>query len=101
MDPRLAPQPPVGLLPYSRRNVVVSVGVACHGSASRYLGLLAATMQRWQDAERHFEDALGMNTHMGARPWVAHTEHDYACMLLARRQRRATERRHTRFSAGP
>jgi len=43
-------------------------------------------MQRWQDAERHFEDALGMNTHMGARPWVAHTEHDYACMLLARRQ---------------
>src|SRR5437867_1210609 len=74
------------LLPYSRRNVVVSVGVACHGSASRYLGLLAATMQRWQDAERHFEDALGMNTHMGARPWVAHTEHDYACMLLARRQ---------------
>jgi len=74
------------LLPYKERNVVVSVGVACHGSASRYLGLLAATMQRWRDAERHFEDALGMNTHMGARPWVAHTEHDYACMLLERHQ---------------
>jgi len=25
-----------------------------------------------------------MNERMGARPWVAHTEHDYARVLLAR-----------------
>ena len=25
-----------------------------------------------------------MNARMGARPWLAHTQHDYALMLLAR-----------------
>ena len=25
-----------------------------------------------------------MNARMGARPWLAHTQHDYARMLLAR-----------------
>jgi uncharacterized protein HemY len=54
------------------------------GSVSRYLGLLASTMSRWQDAERHFEDALEMNERMGARPWLAHTHYDYARMLLDR-----------------
>jgi DNA-binding CsgD family transcriptional regulator len=50
----------------------------------RYLGVLATTMARWQEAESHFEDALAMNTRMHARPWLAHTQHDYATMLLAR-----------------
>jgi class 3 adenylate cyclase len=72
------------LLPYAAHNIVVGVAVACAGSASRYLGLLASTMERWEDADKHFEDALEMNTRMGARPWVADTQHDYASMLLAR-----------------
>jgi eukaryotic-like serine/threonine-protein kinase len=54
------------------------------GSVSRYLGLLATTITRWNEAARHFEDALEMNAMMGARPWLAHTQNDYACMLLAR-----------------
>jgi DNA-binding SARP family transcriptional activator len=54
------------------------------GSVSRYLGLLAATMGRPQDAVTHFEDALTLNDSMGARPWLAHTQHDYARVLLAR-----------------
>jgi DNA-binding SARP family transcriptional activator/tetratricopeptide (TPR) repeat protein len=54
------------------------------GSLARYLGMLAATMKRWVEAERHFEDALAMNARMGARPWLAHTRFDYASMLLAR-----------------
>ena len=54
------------------------------GSVSRYLGMLAATLERWDDAAGHFEDALAMNERMGARPWLAHTQHDYARMLLAR-----------------
>jgi tetratricopeptide (TPR) repeat protein len=36
------------------------------------------------EAERHFEDALAMNASMGGRPWLAHTQHDYAQMLLHR-----------------
>ena len=54
------------------------------GSVSRYLGMLAATLERWDDAAGHFEDALAMNERMGARPWLAHTQHDYARMLLVR-----------------
>ena len=41
---------------------------------------------RWEEAEQHFHDALAMNTRMGARPWLAHTQYDYATMLLARNQ---------------
>src|SRR5206468_4109310 len=54
------------------------------GSVSRYLGLLATTLERWSDAERHFEEALTMNERIGARPWLAYTQEDYARMLLAR-----------------
>ena len=57
---------------------------AIRGSVSRYLGILAATRRRWDEAGMHFEDAVAMNARMGARPWLAHTQHDYARMLLAR-----------------
>ncbi len=56
----------------------------CAGSVSRGLGVLAATMSRWDDAAAHFEAALEMNEAMGARPWLAHTRFDYGSMLLAR-----------------
>jgi DNA-binding SARP family transcriptional activator len=71
------------LLPYADYNVYASPEVA-FGSASRPLGLLAATLSHWEEAERHFERALEMNARMGTRPWVAHTQHDHARMLLAR-----------------
>ena len=74
------------LLPYAGRNVVVSTAAACYGALSRYLGALATTLERWDDAARHFEDALAMNARMDARPWLAHTQEQYATMLLARRQ---------------
>jgi hypothetical protein len=41
-------------------------------------------MSRWDDTSRHFDDALAMNEEMGARPWVAYTQNDYAQILLAR-----------------
>jgi class 3 adenylate cyclase len=72
------------LLPYAGQNVVVGPAISCLGSASLSLGQLAATMERWEEAARHFEDALEMNARMGARPRVARTQHDYAHMLLAR-----------------
>jgi DNA-binding SARP family transcriptional activator len=71
------------LLPYADCNVFATPEVAL-GSASRPLGLLAGTMSRWDDAERHFERALEMNARMGTRPWLAHTQHDYARMLIRR-----------------
>ena len=56
------------LLPYAGHNVVVGGVVVCYGSASHYLGMLAATMERWDDAEQHFQEALAMNARIGARP---------------------------------
>jgi len=54
------------------------------GAVSRYLGLLATAEARWNDAERHFEEASEVNRRIGARPWLAHTQEDYARMLVAR-----------------
>jgi hypothetical protein len=45
--------------------------------------VLAATLACWQKAERHFAAALAMNTRMDARPWLAHTQQQYAAMLVA------------------
>jgi tetratricopeptide (TPR) repeat protein len=72
------------MLPYAHLNVVVGLATSCLGSASRYLGLLATTMELWDEAARHFEDALEMNAKMGARPSVAWTQHNYGRMLLTR-----------------
>jgi DNA-binding NarL/FixJ family response regulator len=74
------------LLPYARYNIVAGGGVACYGAGSRYLGLLAMTMSRRGEAEQHFKAALALNARMGATPWLAHTQHDYAILLLGRGQ---------------
>jgi DNA-binding SARP family transcriptional activator len=71
------------LLPYADRVAVAYPEIAT-GAVSRYLGILAATRQRWTDGERHFAAALELNDRIGARPSVAHCQLDYAEMLLAR-----------------
>ena len=80
------------LLPYADRVLVLGGGVVCTGAASRHLGLLAMTMGRWSEAERHFEDALATNAKIGALLPLAHTRHDYAAMLLSRGARGDRER---------
>jgi tetratricopeptide (TPR) repeat protein len=70
------------LRPYRRHNALATPEL-CRGSVSRSLGILAGVMSRPKQAAKHFEDALEMNATMGARPWVAYTQHDYARMLLA------------------
>jgi DNA-binding SARP family transcriptional activator/tetratricopeptide (TPR) repeat protein len=79
------------LRPYGRHNAV-AVPELCRGSVSRGLGILAGVMSNPEQAAEHFEDALEMNSTMGTRPWVAHTEHDYARMLLAASERADTAR---------
>jgi class 3 adenylate cyclase/tetratricopeptide (TPR) repeat protein len=72
------------LLPFAHRNVVVGGGWVCWGSTSRYLGNLAALLERWDDAETHYAVALQMNLRIKARPLVALTRTEYAHMLAAR-----------------
>ena len=74
------------LLPHDGYTLVVGPTAACYGAAAHYLGLLAATLCRWEEAQRHFTAALAMNARMGAKPALAHTQYAYAKMLLARAQ---------------
>ena len=74
------------LAPYARCNMVAPPMVACYGAAARHLGLLATTLRRWDEAERHFEAALAINEKQGGAPWAAHTRHAHAAMLLDRGQ---------------
>jgi tetratricopeptide (TPR) repeat protein len=73
------------LLPYADRAVVVTA-LLCWGSASRPLGLLASTLSRYEDAERHFEHALTMDSQIRSPLLTAHTQLDYAHMLVRRNQ---------------
>jgi tetratricopeptide (TPR) repeat protein len=71
------------LLPYERRYAQAPVEVS-FGSVARGLGVLATTLQRFDDAEGHFAVALEIERRMRARPWLANTQHDLATMSLAR-----------------
>jgi DNA-binding SARP family transcriptional activator len=71
------------LLPYASLNAV-AVPQLSFGSTSRPLGMLAALRGSFEDAERHFEEALRMDERMGARPWLAHTQEEYGRMLHRR-----------------
>jgi tetratricopeptide (TPR) repeat protein len=87
------------LSPWAGRTVVVGLAADCWGAASRFLGILATTMRRWDEAERHFADALEMNARMGARPYVALTQHAWAVMLLERDARGDRARAHALLAA--
>jgi hypothetical protein len=63
---------------------VVDQAEGIRGSVARYLGLLASTLERWDEADRHFTDAARRNADMGLRPWLALTQADHARMLRAR-----------------
>jgi DNA-binding SARP family transcriptional activator/tetratricopeptide (TPR) repeat protein len=71
------------LLPYASLNATAAPELPL-GSTSRPLGILATLLGRFEHAARHFEEALWMNERMEARPWLAHTQEEYARMLLRR-----------------
>ncbi|HET8873286.1 MAG TPA: hypothetical protein VFM83_06330, partial [Gaiellaceae bacterium] len=71
------------LLPYADR-MAVSYPEICLGPVSRFLGILAATIDRYDEGAGHFEAALTMNERLRARPSLAHTQDDYARLLLRR-----------------
>ena len=47
-------------------------------------GTLAATLGRWDTAERHLLAAIDAHRRLGAVPWVALSRHAYAGVLRAR-----------------
>jgi tetratricopeptide (TPR) repeat protein len=84
-DRRRAGQLHALLLPFAARNIVVAPFVpGCLGPVTRYLALLAATLGRPDEAAVHFEAALAAEERLGARVFLAHTQHEYARFLQQR-----------------
>jgi hypothetical protein len=48
--------------------------------------LLATTLERWDDVERHAAAALAGNAALGAPAWVATTQHELAVILVRRNE---------------
>jgi hypothetical protein len=63
---------------------VTSIGVVCYGSLALPCGLLAACLQRWDEADRYFGEAEAMNERIGARPYLVRTRRAWAAMLIDR-----------------
>src|SRR5262249_1598293 len=71
------------LLPYAGRYIVNGATPNFYGSASLYLGMLAAVMSRWHAAAAHLDEAARMNERTGVRPLIARARIELAAMLLA------------------
>lgn len=65
-------------------NLLADAAGPCLGSADRVLGSLAALMEKWEVAERHFVAALAMDRRTGWRTWLAHSQYAFAQMLHRR-----------------
>jgi tetratricopeptide (TPR) repeat protein len=72
------------LHPHAQRHVVLGPCVVSLGSVSRYLGLLAATLGRIDDAAHHFDAALRFHVYMGAIPLQIRTQYDWAAVAVQR-----------------
>jgi DNA-binding CsgD family transcriptional regulator/tetratricopeptide (TPR) repeat protein len=62
--------------------VMIGHGVACYGSADRYLGMLARLNGERDRAGAHFETAMAVEERMGADTWLAHSSYEYGRLLV-------------------
>jgi len=65
------------------RDRIVSTGAGWFGTTAHFLGLLAATMGRPDEAEAHFASAACTYESLGAAPWLARLGRDRATALHA------------------
>jgi DNA-binding SARP family transcriptional activator len=70
------------LLPYRDQHLLEATGY--QGAASYHLGQLAATLGRWNEAERHLLASVEDHRRLGAAPWLALSRHSLAGLLRAR-----------------
>jgi hypothetical protein len=69
------------LSPYAEQIVVT--GCIFAGAVAHYLGMLATTLGRFDDAGGHFRAAETTHTRIGAPTWLAQTRLESARLLLA------------------
>jgi hypothetical protein len=68
---------------FAGRNVTL-FHMANFGSVSMYLAKLAVILDRADEAISHFEKALTFSEAVGASPWIAETQYEYARMLISK-----------------
>lgn len=84
-DARRAEQLAELLAPHAGRVIVVAQGASCRGAVTHYLGLLAATAGRGDEALAHFGDAAATHDRLGARAHAITTRVAWARCLLSHR----------------
>ena len=62
--------------------MTIGHGVACYGSADRYLGIVAAVSGEHDLARAHLENAVEVDRGMGAWTWLAHSQFELGRLLL-------------------
>ena len=67
--------------PFAGQQLVAGPGAACFGAAARVVALLAATLERWDEALAQLDRADALNERLGALAWVAQTTADRAAVL--------------------
>jgi tetratricopeptide (TPR) repeat protein len=71
------------LLPYAKSNAILDINAGL-GATSRYLGKLALSLSRIDEAIEHLAAAVEFNNRIGARAWAAYAAHELAVALLFR-----------------
>lgn len=66
------------LAPYRARTAVAGGAVLFLGAVAHYLGLLAAALDRPEEARAHFERALAVHERLGAGAWAARSRRELA-----------------------
>jgi class 3 adenylate cyclase len=69
---------------YGDHIIVIGAASDTYGPMSRITGVVATALERWDDAERHFESALAVCEKIGSKRWKARTQLEYAGMLAKR-----------------
>jgi tetratricopeptide (TPR) repeat protein len=69
------------LTPFAETNVVIGLGAVCLGATSRYLGRLALTLKRRDQAVAHLRHAVQANASLQAVVELAHSRVDLAWAL--------------------
>jgi len=82
------------LAPYAHHCPTLAHGGVVLGSTSHYLGLLATTLGRYDEADGHFATASAIHNRMAAPAWMARTDLDWARMLTVRRHHGDLDRAH-------
>jgi class 3 adenylate cyclase/tetratricopeptide (TPR) repeat protein len=83
-DPEHAEQVYDWLADFAGTAVLAGLPTEMLGTVDLFLALLAATMRRWDDFERHAADALALNEALGMRVWLATAQHEIGAILAVR-----------------